>query len=80
MLVEKGANVTYSDPYIPRFDTGQTTFDGLELSAHALGEADLVLIVTDHSNVDYDVVLKESKLVVDTRNAIKSRTEKVWRI
>ena len=80
MLVEKGANVTYSDPYIPRFDTGQTTFDGLELSAKVLGEADLVLIVTDHSNVDYDVVLKESKLILDTRNAIKSRVEKVWRI
>ena len=80
MLVEKGADLSYTDPYIPWYDTGTTTFDGVELSVSALAEADLVLIITDHSNVDYDTVLRESKLILDTRNAIKERVEKVWRI
>lgn len=80
MLQEKGANVTFCDPYIPSFDTGKNVLDGVPFSTDALKSADLVLIITDHSNIDYDVVLKESKLILDTRNAIKTRTEKVWRI
>lgn len=80
MLQEKGANITFCDPYIPSFDTGKNVLDGVPFSTDALKSADLVLIITDHSNIDYDVVLKESKLILDTRNAIKTRTEKVWRI
>lgn len=80
MLLEKGGRVTYADPYIPRFEVGKRVLEAISFSTDALRDADLVLIVTDHSIVDYNVVLKESKLILDTRNAIKPRVKKVWRI
>lgn len=81
MLQEKGGNVTYCDSYIPRFDTGKAILEAVPFSTDAMRKADLVLIITEHNNVDYDLVLRESKLILDTRNTIKSREEKkVWRI
>jgi UDP-N-acetyl-D-glucosamine dehydrogenase len=80
MLVKKGARVTYADPYIPTFNTGKAALEAISFSTDALRKADLVLIITDHSIVNYDVVLEESKLILDTRNAIKQRVKKVWRI
>lgn len=80
LLLEKGGKVSYSDSYIPRFDTGKVVLEEIPFSTDILNKADLVLIITEHTNVDYDLVLRESKLILDTRNAIKSRVEKVWRI
>jgi UDP-N-acetyl-D-glucosamine dehydrogenase len=80
MLLEKGGKVTYADPYIPKFDTGKDVLEAISFNTDALRKAELVIIITDHSVVDYDVVLRESKLILDTRNAIKPRIPKVWRI
>lgn len=41
------------------------------INKRALNEADLVLITTDHSNFDYEMIAKESKVIFDTRNAMK---------
>lgn len=78
-LLRKKAKVDYYDPFIKKFQlkdkfSGQTL--NLESVDYSLEEYDCVLILTDHSLLDYDEVAKKAKLVVDTRNAIKSRVYK----
>jgi UDP-N-acetyl-D-glucosamine dehydrogenase len=72
LLVKKGARVNYNDPYIPkthkqrRHDLQMTS---KKLSERMLAGYDVVLISTDHSSYDYAWIVKNSKLVIDTRNA-----------
>lgn len=80
LLKRRGAHVTYSDPHIPKI-----SFEGIELKAQAidasLAAADCVVIVTDHTSVDYRSVVEKSKLIVDTRNALKKiQSEKIVRL
>jgi UDP-N-acetyl-D-glucosamine dehydrogenase len=70
LLREKGASVSYHDPFVPSF-----THDGIEVHSvlaldKALVGADCVMIVTDHAGTDWDVVRAMAALVVDTRNAL----------
>jgi UDP-N-acetyl-D-glucosamine dehydrogenase len=72
LLQEAGAEVLYNDPYIPSVDRGRKY--NLQMKStplDRLGEYDCVLIVTDHSSYDYEAIVRESKLVVDSRNATK---------
>jgi UDP-N-acetyl-D-glucosamine dehydrogenase len=72
LLIKKGAKVDYNDPYIPkthrqrRHDLRMTS---KKLSERMLAGYDVVLISTNHSCYDYEWVVKNSKLVIDTRNA-----------
>lgn len=81
-LKRKGAEVDYFDPYIPEFTLKEDffrkplTLKSIKYSPRILRNYDLVLILTDHSGFDYDEIAKKAKLVVDTRNAIKSRKYK----
>ena len=72
LLREKGAKVDYNDPYIPRTHK-QRQHDlkmvSKKLSTQMLSSYDVVLISTDHSDYDYKWIVKNAKLVVDTRNA-----------
>jgi UDP-N-acetyl-D-glucosamine dehydrogenase len=70
LLKEKGAEVNYHDPYIPR-----VVHDSWQLSSQtdlmeSVKAADCVVIITDHSNYDYAAILESSQMVVDTRNAL----------
>ena len=72
LLQKQGAEVSYNDPYLPFVGRGrkydlQMKSVGLE----NLGQYDCVLIVTDHSAYDYNRLVREAQLVVDTRNATK---------
>jgi UDP-N-acetyl-D-glucosamine dehydrogenase len=76
-LRAKGAEVSYHDPFVAdvRFDDSHTESHGeplrsIELSDDVLIKADCVVIVTDHSGIDYSRVTKLASLVVDTRNAL----------
>lgn len=74
-LKEEGAELVFYDPYIksmPGSDGKAIEADWVELSKEELRKSDLVLIITDHSNIDYEMVVKESNIVVDTRNATKN--------
>lgn len=71
-LLDKGANLTYHDPYIEqmRLD-GKGTLKNSELTDESLSNCDCVLIVTDHTGIDYEKVVRLAPLVIDTRNATR---------
>jgi UDP-N-acetyl-D-glucosamine dehydrogenase len=69
LLEELGAHVVYHDPYVPTFRENGASHEGIKLTDAELTKADAVVIVTDHSSVDYQRVVNVARLVVDTRNA-----------
>ena len=72
LLQKQGAKVDYHDPYFPRVGHGRH-YD-LEMdraSLDNLGRYDCAVIVTDHSDYDYETIVRESQLVIDTRNATR---------
>ncbi len=72
LLQTKGAEIAYHDPYVPRFPRFRAhdlALESVPLTAETLAGSDAVIIVTDHSQVDYQLVLDNAPLVVDTRNA-----------
>jgi UDP-N-acetyl-D-glucosamine dehydrogenase len=85
VLAGHGARVTYHDPHVPRLGRSrhyQFDLESTPLTADSLSAADAVLVVTDHSSVDYDHVVRHAALVVDTRNAtrdVREGREKVVR-
>ena len=70
LLQGLGAITSYSDPYIPSIDLGGVTLQAEQLEKAALA-ADCVVIVTDHKLFDYDLLARQAKLIVDTRNALR---------
>ncbi len=83
LLQEKGARVDYHDPFCPSIrDDGHTPLQGLplhsvELTDEVLEAADAVVVVTDHSTVDYARVAEKAKLVVDTRGVMREPQQHV---
>lgn len=71
LLRRMGAVVSYSDPYVP-----SVALDGVELHSgellNGVKEADCVVVLTDHSGVDYTAVVRHARLIFDTRNALKN--------
>jgi UDP-N-acetyl-D-glucosamine dehydrogenase len=76
MLEDRGATLTYHDPFIARLPKMRhyrvPDLASESLTAAWLAGQDLVLIVTDHTNVDYSFVVQHAQLVVDTRHATKA--------
>jgi UDP-N-acetyl-D-glucosamine dehydrogenase len=75
LLQHEGAAVSYNDPYVPF--VGKLRKYDLQMKntpLDSLGQYDCVLIVTDHSDYDYARIVRESKLVVDSRNATRGIT------
>jgi len=72
LLADKDAEVVFHDPYVAEFSAGGQSFPSVELTAEELSAADAVLVVTDHTNVDYHLVVRSAKLILDTRNALKA--------
>ncbi|MFO7898213.1 MAG: nucleotide sugar dehydrogenase [Planctomycetota bacterium] len=73
LLHDAGAVVSYNDPYIPKMITRHSdlNLESVELTDAFLAEQDCLLIATDHTCYDYDRLVRQSTLVVDTRNATK---------
>jgi UDP-N-acetyl-D-glucosamine dehydrogenase len=71
LLHERLAKVSYYDPFVPRLETRhlEKPLVSKRLSRELIAASDAVIIVTDHSNIDYAMILDHAKLVVDTRNA-----------
>ncbi|WP_018887611.1 nucleotide sugar dehydrogenase [Paenibacillus massiliensis] len=82
ILRDKGAKLYYSDPYIPSFPKMREHFfhmESVELTTDILEKMDCVLISTDHDLFDYDLILKHSDLIVDTRGVYRGEKENVIR-
>ena len=80
-LLKKGADVQYSDPYLP-FAPKTRKFDfdlkSVELTKENIAAFDLILLTTDHEAFDYDFINKEARMIVDTRGIFK-KSDKVFR-
>jgi UDP-N-acetyl-D-glucosamine dehydrogenase len=70
LLKQKGASVSYHDPYIPRLDHEGWAMESVPDLDAAVKAADCVVIVTNHKMYDYPHILDEAALIVDTRNAL----------
>jgi len=80
LLKKLGAEVTYSDPYVPKLK-----FDGFDMASQdalaSAKQADCCVIITDHTDFDYKGLLAASKLIVDTRNALRGiESDKIVRL
>ena len=76
LLLTRGAHVSYSDPFVPRYRVGRDVFhpaerwlESVDLTDETLAAADCVIVVAGHSAVDYAQVMQQATLVVDTVNA-----------
>ena len=70
LLAGQGARVSYHDPHVPCVAEDGHEYRSVDLTPEAVRAADCVMIVTDHSAVDYRMIKRNAKLVVDTRNAM----------
>lgn len=70
------AKVDYHDPFVATISEGTHELASVPLDAVRLAAADCVVIITNHTSLDYDLILNNARVVVDTRNATKGRESK----
>jgi UDP-N-acetyl-D-glucosamine dehydrogenase len=75
LLEEQGAEVVYHDPYIPSFREDGHVRESVALTAAELSRSDAVVIVTDHRSIDYQMLMDNASLIVDSRNAMRKTTQ-----
>jgi UDP-N-acetyl-D-glucosamine dehydrogenase len=79
LLTARGAKLDYNDPYFPALHKMRhydfSSMRSVELTPASLGSYDCVLIATDHTAYDYDMIVSSSKIVIDTRNATRKVTK-----
>ncbi|MBI2495533.1 MAG: nucleotide sugar dehydrogenase [Candidatus Omnitrophica bacterium] len=73
LLKERGARVSYHDPYVPSTTLNGERHGSMPLSPAALRRVDCVVLLTNHSRVDYALVLRHAPVIVDTRNQYGSQ-------
>lgn len=76
LLGDKGAEISYHDPYVAKTErTRKYDFQlrSEPLTADNIASKDVIIIVTDHDNIDYRALAAHAKLIVDTRNALRKR-------
>ena len=81
-LRKKGVKINYHDPYISKIPkTRNYNFDlkSIQLSKKKVSVFDAVVICTAHTNVNYELIEKSAKLIIDTRNVYKIKSKKIVR-
>ena len=72
-LLKEGANVSFYDPFVAKFRHKGLTMESIPaLTPEVVADADLVVVTTAHSNVDYAMVQREAKAIFDSKNAMKA--------
>lgn len=79
-LLAKKVKLSYYDPFIPYIKLNHLNLKGAALDAKTLKSADLVVLITDHSGVNYNLVQKNAKLIFDTRNVFKGNFTNVVKL
>ncbi len=81
LILKKGGNVSYHDPFISSVEThGNVSLQSVELTPQILMEADCVVITTNHSVFDPEMIQQHAKLIVDLRNVIKDAGDHVYKL
>jgi UDP-N-acetyl-D-glucosamine dehydrogenase len=84
LLHAKGAKVSYADPFVPEVHgrewSAGVDIRAVELTRSSLSQYDCVVIVTEHKAFDYDAMVAEADLIVDTRNAVKQPHPHVFKL
>jgi UDP-N-acetyl-D-glucosamine dehydrogenase len=84
LLHARGASVDYVDPFVPvvhgREWPGRFDVKVSDVRKGDFGKYDCIVIVTDHKTFDYEAMVAEADLIVDTRNAIKSPAPNVFKL
>jgi UDP-N-acetyl-D-glucosamine dehydrogenase len=84
LLHGKGANVSFADPFVATISardwSGGSDLQAVDLHRGAVGRYDCVVVVTEHKAFDYDAIVAEADLIVDTRNAIKKPYPHVFKL
>src|SRR5262249_60502009 len=74
-LRARGGLVSYADPHVPLFRSGDIDLKAVTLSDDLLRDANCVLILTDHPEFDYQAAVRHAPLIIDTRQAIAPSME-----
>ncbi len=78
LLQRAGVNIGYHDPFVPEIELDGHKIVSMELNSTIVGGADLVLITTAHTTIDYQKIVDQAQIVLDTRNVTKGmQTNKV---
>jgi len=72
LLRERGAKISYNDPYVAEIQVGEDTLASVKLTKKCLSSADCVVIATNHSHYDYQFIADSSRLVFDTRGVTRT--------
>lgn len=75
LLTQYKAKITVVDPHVEAFTFEDQTIETVDLTPELLKEADIALILTDHSDFDYQMIADSASVIFDTRNALKDITE-----
>jgi UDP-N-acetyl-D-glucosamine dehydrogenase len=75
MLSDKGARLSYNDPFVPSLRINGNALQSLEVTSAVIASQDCVIILTDHDAYDFRKIVAASRLVVDTRNVTKDLVE-----
>ena len=78
-LIHKGAIVDYHDPHIPEIKLNKNNLSSISLSDSALSSYDVIVICTNHNNLNLELIEKQSSLIVDLRNVFKS-SENIFKL
>ena len=69
LLINSGAEIDYHDTYVPKLKYNEISLSSInDLESKRLNSYDACVVVTDHSNIDYDLIYNNSQLIIDTRN------------
>jgi UDP-N-acetyl-D-glucosamine dehydrogenase len=71
LLRQQGADVRYHDPYVRELSEDGGTVPSVDLTPDVIHDAHCVIITTDHSNIDYNLIRRHARQVVDTRNVLR---------
>jgi UDP-N-acetyl-D-glucosamine dehydrogenase len=79
-LRKKGAKVNFYDPLIPYLKIGSIDLKRTDLKKSTLKAYDCIILVTDHSGIDYNFIKNNAKLIFDARNVYKADSKNVERL
>jgi UDP-N-acetyl-D-glucosamine dehydrogenase len=81
LFQEKGADVVYNDPYVKSIQWIDGLVESVPVTKEILAGADLVVIATDHKVYDWEMIVENSRLILDTRNSLKKYDlEKIYKL